>query len=89
MQTTTQIRETYAALADHANSQWIPLSDLRDALIDIDRSEMDEALKALARGDRAVHLIAWDNQQALTGEQRAAALRFGGAEVHAIGIDRH
>jgi SPP1 gp7 family putative phage head morphogenesis protein len=77
-----------AAVAEHEDRPggWVPLAKIRESLHDVSREDVDAELKRLAV-QPGVHLIPWDNQNALGTEDRAAALRFGGQENHALRFD--
>lgn len=66
--------------------EWIRLADIRDKISDMSRADQDQALRSLATAP-GVHLIAWDNRNALDARDHAASLRFGGDETHAFRID--
>jgi 2'-5' RNA ligase len=79
------IRAAHGRIAERPGA-WVPLADLRDELADRDRGEVDDALKKLAV-QPGVQLIPWDNKNALGPRDRAAALRFGGEDNHALRFD--
>lgn len=83
--TTDQITATYKQLVNRPNG-WVCLTDLRPALTHIDRAELDQALKTMFRSQVA-NLVPEHNQKALTGEDRAAALRLGGEWKHLLSIE--
>ena len=82
----TLIRKAYTELVK-ADGDWVSLADVRDRLGGLGRAEFDRELLALVRRDRDVRLIPWDNQKALSDRERAAAVRYGGVEAHAIRIE--
>ncbi|GAB2626259.1 hypothetical protein Aab01nite_85950 [Paractinoplanes abujensis] len=79
-----RIRSTVFELLGSAEG-WVALSDIRDALSDLSRQEVDAALRELFR-DPNVTLVPETNQKVLTQEQRDAAIRIGNQDNHAINI---
>lgn len=82
------------AEVDGVKQRWVGLvqlreqldqARLRDGLAVYPRAEVDAALERLAR-QPGVHVQGEANQQALTAADRAAAVRFGGAERHLLQI---
>ena len=65
---------------------WVSLADLRDTLADIQRAELDTALKWMAV-QPGVRLIPVANLKSLSTREHEAALRFGGEENHAFAIE--
>lgn len=83
----TEIRKAVASLSRHKYpGYWVPLADLREALSGLSREEQDAALLAMATKP-GVHVIPWDNTQALRQRDHDASLRFGGDDNHAIRIE--
>jgi hypothetical protein len=80
-----RIRMAYQKLATEP-AGWVSLADVRDALDDIPRSDQDTALKRVAV-QAGVRLIPVANLKSLTSRDRAAALRFGGEDNHALAIE--
>ncbi|BDD83970.1 hypothetical protein TPB0596_37330 [Tsukamurella pulmonis] len=80
-----RVREVYGRIA--APGAWVALRDLRAALPDLPRAELDDALRALYP-EPGVHIVAEDNLKALTPDDHAAALQLGGRPLHAIRITR-
>jgi GNAT superfamily N-acetyltransferase len=64
----------------------ISIADLRAALSDIPRSELDQVLKRMDRNPH-VSLVPETNQKTLTAQHRADALRIGDQDNHLISID--
>ncbi len=81
--TETKIREAYKTIAPR--QEWIGIAEIRQALPQIDRNEMNTALKALAIA-RTAHIIPVANLKALTQADQDAALWMGGEWNHAIQI---
>jgi hypothetical protein len=80
------IRAAYQELAS-APGAWVGLADLRDRLADLDRATVDAGLRALVRQD-GVRIIPVANTKSLTARDRAAAVRIGDEENHALSIGR-
>lgn len=80
------IRAAYRELAA-SPGDWVGLADLRERLADQDRSMVDAGLRALVRQD-GVRIIPVANTKALTARDRAAAVRIGEEENHALSIGR-
>ncbi len=80
----TLIRAAYADLPKSADG-WVGLADLREHLGDLDRTAVDAALRAMARQD-GVRIIPVANSKALQPRDRAAALRIGEEDNHALWI---
>ena len=78
------IREAYRELAS-APGNWVGLADLRERLADLDRTTVDEALRAMERQDD-VRIIPVANSKALSPRDRAAALRIGNEDNHTLAI---
>jgi len=89
VQVENRIRQTYAEL--RGPDEWLGLAELRDRLgSDVSREEVDRVLTDMARNapdvnspDR-VRIIPVANTKALTPADRAAAVRIGGEDSHAI-----
>lgn len=79
------IRKAYTQLS-RIPGDWVPLASLRDALAEVGRLDLDNALESLAL-QPGVQLIPWDNRKALSKRDREAALRFGGDDNHALRIE--
>lgn len=80
----TQIRTAYARLKQPG--EWLGLVNLRNALPDVSRDDLDAALERMAAAP-GVHVQAEINQKALTAAHRAAAVRFGGDDRHLLMIE--
>ncbi|MFC0003765.1 hypothetical protein [Micromonospora siamensis] len=78
------IRDAYRELAG-TTGEWVRLADVRDRLAGHDRSTVDAALRALARRD-GVRVIPVANSKSLTARDRAAAVRIGDEDNHALSI---
>jgi hypothetical protein len=82
--TESRIRAAYRSLPK-APGGWVGLADLRDALPDLDRKIVDEALLGMVDRD-GVRIIPAANTKALKPRDRAAALRIGNEDSHAISM---
>jgi hypothetical protein len=80
----TMIRTVYRELATRPGD-WIGLADLRDRLGSVDRAAVDDTLRTMVRQD-GVRIIPVANTQALKPRDRAAALRIGDEDNHALAI---
>jgi hypothetical protein len=80
------VRDTYHHLATEAGA-WVSIADLRSALHDFDRDDLDDTLRELERDDD-VSIVPESNQKALTEADRGSALWIGGQYRHAISITR-
>ncbi|MEV0006039.1 hypothetical protein AB0H28_27655 [Micromonospora sp. NPDC050980] len=80
----TLIQRAYRGLAAKPGD-YVMLSDLRDALADLDRSDFDAALVTLNQ-ERGVHLVPESNQKVLKPRERAAAVTIGNQDKHLIAI---
>lgn len=78
------IRTAYQEL--RPDGTWLGLVDLRGRLTQYDRATQDQALRELSR-EPGVHVQGEANQQALTQEDRDAAVTFGGSSRHILAID--
>ena len=79
------VRGAYARLAGSRRG-YVGLAELREALVGVSREEVDAELERLA-GTPGVHVVAEPNQKALTDDDRAASVRFGGDERHMLKIE--
>jgi hypothetical protein len=79
-----RIRAAYAELPK-ATDGWVGLADLRDQLRELDRETVDDVLRAMARQD-GVRIIPVANTKSLKPRDRAAALRIGVEDNHALWI---
>ncbi|MDG4780957.1 hypothetical protein O7614_15025 [Micromonospora sp. WMMD961] len=78
------VRSTYRELAT-APGAWVGLADVRDRLADTDRAALDAALRAMV-GREDVRIIPVANTKSLTARDRAAAVRIGNEDNHALAI---
>ncbi|MET8043597.1 hypothetical protein ABZU25_22370 [Micromonospora sp. NPDC005215] len=80
----TLVRAAYRELAA-APGAWVGLADVRDRLADTDRASLDAALRAMV-GREDVRIIPVANTKSLTTRDRAAAVRIGNEDNHALAI---
>ncbi|MET7950413.1 hypothetical protein [Micromonospora sp. NPDC005324] len=78
------VRSAYRDLAT-APGAWVGLADVRDRLADTDRVALDAALRAMV-GREDVRIIPVANSKSLTARDRAAAVRIGNEDNHALAI---
>ncbi|MCG5450510.1 hypothetical protein [Micromonospora hortensis] len=78
------VRSAYRDLAA-APGAWVGLADVRDRLADTDRATLDAALRAMV-GREDVRIIPVANTKSLTARDRAAAVRIGNEDNHALAI---
>jgi hypothetical protein len=78
------IRRAYRKLADPAGA-WIGLADIRDALGDIPKPQVDGVLKLMTRMP-GVQIEEQTNQKQLDARDRAAAVKIGGRDQHLLAI---
>ncbi|MBM0236292.1 hypothetical protein JNW88_02535 [Micromonospora sp. ATA32] len=78
------IRAAYRELANTPGA-WVGLADLRDHLVGQERAAVDAALTALVR-QAGVRIIPVANTKSLTPRDRAAAVRIGDEDNHALSI---
>ncbi|RAO09146.1 hypothetical protein MED15_06610 [Micromonospora noduli] len=78
------VRSAYRDLAT-APGAWVGLADVRDRLADTDRAALDAALRAMV-GREGVRIIPVANTKSLTARDRAAAVRIGNEDNHALAI---
>ncbi|MEO5875993.1 MAG: hypothetical protein ABIS86_18695 [Streptosporangiaceae bacterium] len=81
----TRIREAYWSVADKPQD-WVLLTEVRPLLGDAARAEVDSVLRQLERLP-GVHLAPEADQKTLTGADRDAAVRIGGADQHLLSIE--
>lgn len=74
----------YSSLAGEAGD-WVPLRAIREALPDIDRVELDDALKLLY-SRRVIRMTSETNLKTLAEADKSAALTAGGVELHWLAI---
>jgi hypothetical protein len=82
-----RIRQAYLAVTGDQLNTRARLSQIRDKLKDIDRAELDEALKRMQREQQA-SLYPLDNQTEITEADQTAAIYFGGEPRHILWIER-
>jgi len=78
------IRAVYEAMAK-APGEWVGLADLRERLPGLDRTTVDDALRGMVHKE-GVRIIPVANSKALQARDRAAALRIGDEDNHALSI---
>ncbi|WP_030490270.1 hypothetical protein [Micromonospora chokoriensis] len=78
------VRAAYRELATSPGA-WVGLADVRDRLADTDRAALDAALRTLVGRDD-VRIIPVANTKSLTARDRAAAVRIGNEDNHALAI---
>ncbi|MET8551249.1 hypothetical protein ABZ403_29005 [Micromonospora zamorensis] len=78
------VRTAYRELAP-APGAWVGLADVRDQLAHTDRPTLDAALRAMV-GREDVRIIPVANTKSLTPRDRAAAVRIGNEDNHALAI---
>ncbi|WDZ82647.1 hypothetical protein [Micromonospora cathayae] len=78
------VRAAYRELAV-TPGDWVGLADLRELLDEVDRDVVDAALRGLVR-QPDVRIIPVANTKSLTARDRAAAVRIGDEENHALSI---
>ncbi|MET8121919.1 hypothetical protein [Micromonospora sp. NPDC005189] len=78
------VRAAYRDLAT-APGAWVGLADVRDRLADTDRASLDAVLRAMV-GREDVRIIPVANTKSLTPRDRAAAVRIGNEDNHALAI---
>lgn len=66
--------------------EWVALTALRRALADVDRTDLDSAIKQMHR-NKSLMLTLEENQSRLSKEDRTAALRLGPDNMHYISMD--
>jgi hypothetical protein len=81
---TDRIREAYAATAS-APRAWVPIADIRRKLGDVDRADLDAALRRLEQAPD-VNIVPESNQKALSDEDRRAAVIIGDQPKHFLAI---
>jgi hypothetical protein len=79
-----RIRTAYLQLGGRRGA-WVGLAELRVALPDIDRQDLDEALRELEL-QPDVSIVPESNQKTLTTTDRDAALWIGGEHKHFLAI---
>jgi hypothetical protein len=81
----SSIRAGYRALTSDAGA-FIKLSDLRQKLADVSRTDLDTALDRMYRA-QLINLIPQSNRRELTDADRESALRIGGEDKHLVSIE--
>jgi hypothetical protein len=79
-----RIREAYTATAS-APRAWVSIADIRRKLGDVDRADLDAALRRLER-ESDVNIVPESNQKALSDEDRRAAVIIGDQPKHFLAI---
>lgn len=79
-----RIRAAYTSLVAKPGD-FVMLDELREALPEVSRAELDAALVTMNRS-ADVHLIPESNQKVLTPRQRQAAVSIGNQHRHLLGI---
>jgi len=80
------VRQAYDKLADKAGA-WVALAALRNEIAELDRETQDQTLRAMAQSSD-VRIIPVADTKNLEARDRAAALRIGAEDNHAISIGR-
>jgi hypothetical protein len=79
-----RVRKAYAELVGHPGGH-VMVADVRDALPDVARSELDVVLVRMNLS-ADVHLTPESNQKALTARERAGAVHIGNQQRHLLAI---
>ncbi|WP_329790170.1 hypothetical protein V1227_39485 [Lentzea sp. DG1S-22] len=79
------IRAVYGDLAS-APEEWIRLARIRPRLNGAEKSQVDEVLLEMLKTG-TVHLAPDSNTKMLSADDRAAAVRIGGEDLHLIAIE--
>lgn len=80
-----RIERGYRALSKRPRD-WVELKALRHALPDVDRGELDAALK-LMRREKRLTMTLEENQSRLGRDDREAALRIGPDDMHYLSME--
>ena len=83
-ETEALIRAAYRDLAREPGN-WVGLADLREKMGNLDKTSVDETLRAMVHEDD-VRIIPVSNTKALKPRDRAAAVRIGDEDNHTIAI---
>lgn len=83
----SDVRDAYARLVRRPGTDFASITDLRRALGDLPRQDVDAALKRLIR-QRGVLIVPESNQKTLTPADREAAVAIGDQPKHLILIQR-
>jgi hypothetical protein len=81
---TDRIREAYTAIAS-APRAWVSIAEIRRKLGDVERSDLDAALRRLEQSPD-VNIVPESNQKALSEEDRRAAVIIGDQPKHFLAI---
>lgn len=81
-----RVSEVYQQLSK-GGDDYVFLSDLRAALPDVSREDLDRALVQMQEG-RKIVLDPYPLRSSLTPEQRAAGLQLGPQEMHMLVVTR-
>src|SRR5262249_8448725 len=81
---TGRIRETYGALVN-APRAWVSIADIRRKLADVNRGDLDAALRRL-ENSADVNIVPESNQKTLSEDERAAAVIIGDQPKHLLAI---
>lgn len=79
-----ELKLRYNALVED-DSPWVPLRSIREALPDIDRQVLDDALRALL-ARRIIELTPESNRRRITAADDDAALSVAGDKMHWLSI---
>ncbi len=79
-----RVRAAYVELAREPGD-WVSLTRVRERLADVARADVDAALESMIELPD-VNIVPASNQKALTGADRAAAVRIGNEDKHLIWI---
>jgi hypothetical protein len=82
-----RVRAAYLAATGGKFNARAFLRDLRRELADVDRAELDDALRRM-QSEEGVALISLDNRMAITSADEEAAISVGGEPRHLIWISR-
>jgi len=81
-----RVREAVRAALEKSRSDWVSLTDIRQALSDLSHEEQDRVLKDMMINDDDVSIVPQSNQKTLTDRDRKDALMVGGQMRHAVHI---
>ncbi len=82
----TRIREIYADLVAHGSHPWVHLTDVRDALGDLPKADVDRALEGLL-DDENIVIDPEVHRHTLGEREHAAAVWIGGEWRHRLWIN--
>ncbi|MEU9687141.1 hypothetical protein [Amycolatopsis japonica] len=83
--TEDRIRDAVAELT-RGDGGWAGITDIRNALADVDQDEVTQTLRDMARNNPNIHLAPESNRKTLQEEDHAAAIPVGGEPQHLIVI---